>query len=34
MYDLQGMLCWLWQHAIDKLVSTLGKIQSSVHPGA
>jgi len=31
-YGLEGMLCWSWQETIDSLVSTLGKILSSVHP--
>ena len=26
-----GILCWPWQHAIDRLVSTLGKVHSSDH---
>jgi len=28
LYVLQGMLCWPWQHAIDRHVSTWGKIHS------
>jgi len=31
-YGLENMLCWSWQEAIYRLVSTPGKILSSVQP--